>query len=307
VSLTRRVALAISSTMLLSAISAAGAHEPSTASASLDHVMFSDAAAVGEVVGPLIREQGWVPGDTAVTAGTGATDPLVPGCLDLTGDDDTCETWTTMVGPMSSVASGHMGPDGGLFYLVGSSTIVALDPRTGQQVWSDRADSGVFYDVLVSADGSRVFGVGWAPSSAGDVLVSAYDARSGQRLWAATYDGPEAKADLPYGADLTPDGTAVVVVGKTAGSGPINQNGIAFAVATASGELLWQQVVDERGPQDIAIDVAAGDDVVYIASYGLNPGATDKQLYDPKMGRHGRHRAPDGRRSAVVEDALRRR
>lgn len=137
---------------------------------------------------------------------------------------DRCELWAARVssstGPddASDIA---VGPDGTVFVTglmdagyIGVET-AAIDPASGVVLWTnvtlrEGLSSGEF--VAVSPDGDVVFVVGDTnvPGHPRDVLVLAYDARSGEGLWDATYGGSADKPDGPAGAAVTPDGSRLM-------------------------------------------------------------------------------------------------
>lgn len=248
------------------------------------------------VVDALSADENWMPGDVVATGVREDDNPVSPGCT--LPDDNMCESWTTLVGQgelgssdisADTASKAAMHPDGSRYYIVGSASvgdsfgdasIVAIDPVTGQELWSDQYDVDKdgsdryekFADVVVSPDGSRVFAVGVAATPSGyfDVLAVAYDARTGERLWAVTSDGPAGRTDEPYGIDVSPDGTALFIVGRT-----VLSQGLALALSAVDGALLWQHVVAGPSAVDMATDVVATSGMLYVAAFADNPDAVD--------------------------------
>ncbi len=133
-----------------------------------------------------------------------------------------------------------VGPDLGPLFVTGRSegrdsgvdyATLAFDATTGELLWTSRYDgraqAGDYaMDVEASIDGSSVYVTG---GSAGrlhfedefftDYATVAYDAGTGHRQWAKRYDGPAGRFDFAIDVAVDPNGTAVYVVGWSAGSG----------------------------------------------------------------------------------------
>ena len=72
----------------------------------------------------------------------------------------------------------------------------------------------------MSPDGSAVFVTGASSGATGlaDYATVAYDASSGDRLWATRYNGPARNLDVAHALQASPDGSLVFVTGLSTGS-----------------------------------------------------------------------------------------
>jgi len=167
------------------------------------------------------------------------------------------------------------GADGGRIFLSGLLSVslggptfhylvtAGLDADTGQTVWSDvypaqvqGTSNGKAF--AVNPDGSRVF---VATAGFGEVvpmLVVAYDAATGQRVWEVSHAAPGGSATIPVRMGVSPDGTRVVVTGTTYLDGWPSPRLWAFDAAT--GALQWtgysagdEPQVRVTGPHDLVI------------------------------------------------------
>jgi WD40 repeat protein len=122
---------------------------------------------------------------------------------------------------------------------------VAYAAATGRQLWAARSPAGSlsgigppFAALAVSADGTRVFVTGPAPSDSGtstDYATVAYDAATGSQLWATRLD--DGNTDVATAVGVSPDGTRVFVTGYSQSA-----TGTSYATAgydAATGSQLW--------------------------------------------------------------------
>jgi hypothetical protein len=191
------------------------------------------------------------------------------------------ELWTTRHdgaahGPdyASDIAA---SPDGSMVFVTGSSTgattgpdyaTVAYDSSTGREVWTERyngpGDSSDYAGSLgVSPDGTVVYvtGIAGADHNA-DFATVAYEASTGTRLWTTRYDGGD--GDYAHALAVSPDGTTVVVIGPSIGSG---NEYATVAYDAATGAQLWVRrhhdpVSDNDLP--IALDVSPDGSAVFV-------------------------------------------
>src|SRR5206468_10324660 len=93
--------------------------------------------------------------------------------------------------------------------------------------------------VAVSPDGSKVFVTGWSNGSTGfDYATVAYDAETGDQLWATRYDGPDHASDSALDIKVSPDGSRVFVTGYSyATSTQTDYATIAYDAGSGTG--LW--------------------------------------------------------------------
>ena len=168
--------------------------------------------------------------------------------------------------------------------------IVAYDAVTGAELWSgsfgkpladDRA-----WDVALDPEGDRVYVTGWSSGEGTgfDYVTAAFDAGSGDRLWAARYDGPfatdvestGAPDDRPFKVRVSPDGERVFVTGWS--RGPAGDYDIATVAydsgihdsegARHGGEVLWVTRYDGgvRGLDGVhGMEVSPDGTLVYLA------------------------------------------
>jgi len=121
-----------------------------------------------------------------------------------------------------------VSPDGSSVFVTGESAgpagtydyaTVAYDASSGAKVWVARYKGianrgGVAYALGVSPDGSKVFVTGESYGVGGtdqDYATVAYDASSGQQLWAARYKGPGDFEDVSTPIGLRADGSTAFV------------------------------------------------------------------------------------------------
>jgi outer membrane protein assembly factor BamB len=121
-----------------------------------------------------------------------------------------------------------ISPDGSTVFVTGTSedfypspdwATVAYDAPTGAELWVRRYNGT--YDTApsalgVSPDGSTVFVTGAIPPGSGsgtDYGTVAYDASTGDTLWAKRFDGPANGYDQANGLGVSPDGSTVFVTG----------------------------------------------------------------------------------------------
>src|SRR5436305_13866081 len=139
-----------------------------------------------------------------------------------------CETWADqgglpIDGQNSAVAVGQT-PDGSRVFTAGytlttpSATssvnpydflVTGTDTATGGRRWTAIYDGGFGLDdqavgLAVSKDGTKVFVTGQSEHATGneDYLTVAFDVASGAQLWAARYDGPVSRGDVPTGVAI---------------------------------------------------------------------------------------------------------
>jgi outer membrane protein assembly factor BamB len=219
-------------------------------------------------------------------------------------------------------ASVAVAPDGSSVFVTGSSDgyqtgydyfTIAYDASTGAKLWSKRYDDGaneeMAHVVVASPDGTRVFVVGesWTGFSGADSDYGtvAYDAVTGAKLWVKRYDGPAHNADYPYAASVSPDGSALFVMGKSKGSPDFDYATVAYRAK--SGKRMWAARYD--GPPskaDYGAAIAVSPDGSRVAVTGASVGSATgwdyaTVAYDAATGAQqwvarytGQHKAADG-------------
>lgn len=151
---------------------------------------------------------------------------------------------------------------------------------TGCLAWSRRADRGASdHGRAVAASPGVVFvtGESWGGRTGYDYLTTAFDALTGERLWAASYAGAANANDYPRAIAVTPDGRTVLVTGESNRAGMGNADYATVAYDALTGELRW---VDRyAGPgnwNDVAYGIAldASGTVAVVTGWSFG-GGTD--------------------------------
>lgn len=241
-----------------------------------------------------------IPGVSAGASSDATTAP----CVEVPGHNDRCPAWTgaydnpTVGGDVlgeDRATAVALSPDGSRLFVTGTSTdqetgrdiaVVSFDAATGTQRWAARyhapGDGGeVPTDIAVSPDGALVFVTGVEDhvlaypdhsSGTGAFVTLAFDASTGERLWAATDDGPG--PDVSYAVEPAPDGSRVYVSGSNQGSSP---RLVTIAYGASTGRAAWRASRPGAGgedPEAFRTDLAVSPDgsrVYAGGSEGLTP------------------------------------
>jgi PQQ-like domain len=164
----------------------------------------------------------------------------------------------------------------------------AYDPQTGTLVWHDNAPLAAGYITNVSIDelDNKVFGAGYAPGvdgSGSDILVRAYDATTGNRLWEDSTD--VGLDDFVQSIAAGPHGVYVVGYGGNVNGSPLDF--LVRAYDKERGFLLWKDQVNNGG-DDVAWRVVAQGNMVFVAgsksSTALEPWNLILRAYDALTG-----------------------
>ena len=187
-----------------------------------------------------------------------------------------------------------VSPDGRVVYVTGSSVAplsgtdfatVAYDASTGDQVWDARfegfsqSSTDTPADMALSKDGSRLYVVGSAsaPNFNAQFAAVAYDANTGDQLWASRYEDPSKPYDVPAAVAASPDGTAVYVTGCMAlyNSCEVSDY-LTVSFDTATGAERWVSTYDDivDGTDfPVGIGTSLDGSLVYVA------GSSDQQAF----------------------------
>jgi DNA-binding beta-propeller fold protein YncE len=166
-------------------------------------------------------------------------------------------------------------PKGGMVFVAGSSALVAYDAGTGAQLWDNAAGAGL--SVAVAPDGRMVFVIERLSTGGGsDFLTSAFDAATGNRVWARRYSGRANSADIPDALAVSPSGNALFVTGTSKGrTSGFDYATVAYAAAT--GMRLWVSRYNGHGrsyDQAIAIAVNPRGGAVFVTGTSAYDFAT---------------------------------
>ncbi|MCP2353530.1 subtilisin family serine protease [Nonomuraea thailandensis] len=169
--------------------------------------------------------------------------------------------------------------DGKVVFVTGQSvsqdtqsdmTTIAYDSATGKEVWTDRYDGPAQQgdhpkSVTVAPDGKvYVTGNSQGEGTRADYTTIAYDPATGARTWVARFDGQAQDEDFAKQVSTTPDGSKVIVTGKSADvpAGdvtPPNHDYVTVAYDAASGKQVWLGRYDgPAGAPDEANALAVG-------------------------------------------------
>lgn len=190
-------------------------------------------------------------------------------------------------------------PDGSVLVVTGiradgAEVTVGLDPTTGLPLWEG---TGSATEIVVAPDGSRVYQAATiGPSGAEDMSVSALDPTTGDTIWHRVLDGPAGSVDDAAAIALSPDGTDLVVTGRSFSSheqpGDLHvydQDAWTLSMDPGTGEILWEDRFDGGYRQaDVPWDVKFAPDgsSIYIVSLNTGPtaGVAVTRALDPETG-----------------------
>jgi WD40 repeat protein len=172
------------------------------------------------------------------------------------------------------------------------------------------------------SDGSTVFATGWIGAyDARTFLTIAYDADTGQQLWAKSFGGGQ--QDQGASLAVSPDGSTVYVAGThTVDERTLDLDWVAIAYDTANGDVRWSKTydapaVDESDDRAAAVAVSPDGQLVYVTghrtvadgneefrtvAYIAADGATQWAANDPSGEGLGIAVSPDGSRVVVTGD-----
>lgn len=186
-----------------------------------------------------------------------------------------------------------VSPDGSTVFVTGDSVAangkadyatLAYDAATGNELWRQRYDGPRHLRDSASAietspDGGVVFVTGGSVRSASMVFATvAYDATTGDQLWAARNTVSKRTYSAASAIAVSPDGSALFVTG-TADGGANSQDYATMAYDAASGTRLWVARYDgPDGTNDYARAIAVsptGSEVFVTGSSRANTTGAD--------------------------------
>ena len=213
------------------------------------------------------------------------------------------QLWETIYDPskQEDIAEAlALSPDGATVYVTGLSygqqsssdaTTIAYDATTGAQRWIARYNGPAnkidnAKAIGVSADGQRVFVVGWSDgtgSNAEDALTVAYDAATGTQLWASLFNGADNNYDIAVSLAVSADSSRLYVVGNSQAT-VTGQDYLTMAFDTTTGTRLWTNLLDGGGADAAnAVGLSRDGTVVYVTG-GTGLGEMDTLAYDSTTG-----------------------
>ncbi|MEX2274337.1 MAG: PQQ-binding-like beta-propeller repeat protein [Actinomycetota bacterium] len=198
-----------------------------------------------------------------------------------------------------------VSPDGGTVFVTGDSNgpssrsdfaTLAYDAADGTTLWTKRYDGPAGTDdfassLAVSPDGTTVFVAGESNGATGglDYAVLAHDATTGDRLWKRRYDGPGHSLEALTGLAVTPDGSAVLVTGRSIGASS-GSDVATLAFDAASGTRLWVARYNRAGQSSDggnAVTVTPDGSMALVAGFITRSGSNSDyltQAYDATTG-----------------------
>jgi PQQ-like domain len=176
----------------------------------------------------------------------------------------------------SFAAALGVSPDGSTVFVTGHAAFrptrddfvtIAYNATTGAAMWTKRYNNGMRNDdaeaLAVSPDGSKVFVTGRTATylyTYMDWATVAYDAATGNQLWAKQYNGPANGTDFATALGVSTDGSKVIVTGCSTGSNG-NHDYLTIAWDATTAAQAWAKRYN--GP-------ANGDDCASALSVSLD-------------------------------------
>jgi hypothetical protein len=204
---------------------------------------------------PMDLATGPVGGEIYVTGFSGTDDTGYDVVTMAYSPTDGAESWrstfsaTTGTDLARAVA---VSPDGQGVFVTGTTNqlgksldflTVAYHAASGAEAWTaiHDGDGGPDQarDVAVGPDGSLVFVTGEISfGESTNIATVAYDAASGEQVWAEAFDGPAHGEDSARAVAASPDGTTVFVAGTSEGPSS-GRDAAILGYDAATGDLLW--------------------------------------------------------------------
>jgi DNA-binding beta-propeller fold protein YncE len=187
-----------------------------------------------------------------------------------------------------------VSPDGKRVFVIGRSrgsslkadyATIAYDVATGTRLWVSRYNgpgNGVDYatKVVVSPDGTRVYVTGSAYSGTADLrdyATVAYDAATGNQLWASIYEAGTCCRGGATAMAISPDGKTVYVTGNTSAGLDISGFG-TVAYDAATGAQLWASLYNapDASASATAINLSPDGKALFVTGTSAAVAAPDQ-------------------------------
>jgi DNA-binding beta-propeller fold protein YncE len=197
--------------------------------------------------------------------------------------------WTDGKDDASSMA---VTPDGSTVIVTGSSQgatatsdydTVAYGASTGAVLWKHRYDGPAQSDdvattIAVSPVGYRVYVTGSSRGTSSiDYATIAYDTVTGDRLWLRRFNGTADGQDAAKAAVVSPDGSTVIVTGKSK-SRVTGFDYATVAYDATTGARRWTTRYDGSGLTDAASSIAVAPDGDTVIVTGRSSASNDDYL-----------------------------
>jgi outer membrane protein assembly factor BamB len=191
-----------------------------------------------------------------------------------------------------------VSPGGSMVFVTGQSdggapsssdyATIAYDAATGAELWASRYngphdDTDSARALGVSADGSTVFVTGYSDEGEADenYATVAYEAATGNQLWASRYDGPLHSSDIAWALGTSPDSSMVYVTGESA----------TIAYDATTGTRVWIARYMDLDDQALALGVSPDGSAVFVTG---TDGGYATMAYDAATGAKLWHSRFDG-------------
>jgi glucose dehydrogenase len=186
------------------------------------------------------------------------------GQVDQAGLDDTALALAVGEGQVFAAGSGQRTAGNEDFL------VRAYDAKSGALLWKDQVDKAGGFDgvnALGVAQG-RLFAAGFVTNAAGnfDVLVRAYEAKTGALLWEDQVD--QAGFDDAALSLTVREGQVFIAGFATTAAG--NNDFLVRVYQAKTGALVWEDQVDKAGLSEAAVALAAGGGQVVAGGVATN-------------------------------------
>jgi WD40 repeat protein len=140
--------------------------------------------------------------------------------------------------------------------------------------------------VGVSPDGSLVFVTGSSDggTTSYDYVTFAYDAKGGERVWAARYNRSGNSYDEVLALAVSPDGQRVFVTGFSEPNGEWPRDYATVAYNARTGHELWTAAYEQGDDSAIALAVSPDSRSVFVTGFAGDPTSPTTVAYDAATG-----------------------